>query len=31
MRAGPGRPLKLIIDFVDRERRLPVAEIRRVA
>jgi hypothetical protein len=26
-----GRPLELVVDFADRERRLPIAEIRRVA
>jgi putative transposase len=31
MRAGPGKPLELVVDFLDRERRLPVVEIRRVA
>jgi putative transposase len=31
MRAGPGKPLELVVDFADRERHLPVAEIRRVA
>jgi hypothetical protein len=31
MRAHPGKPLKLVVDFADPEQRLPIAEIRNVA
>jgi putative transposase len=31
MRAGPGWPLQLVVDFVDGDRRLPVVEIKRAA
>jgi putative transposase len=29
MRAGAGQPLELVVDFVDRERRLPIVGIKR--
>jgi transposase InsO family protein len=31
MRAGPGKPLELVVDLIDTERRLPIVEIKRAA